>query len=99
MPQEHADLLAKLPEDKSLFRLLEKWLERTPFLTFKTSSTTTTTTSSPQKTTTTDETKTETFDFWDQYKIAVNNMYDRDRDEIITQTSNFSNEEGKYNPK
>lgn len=35
LSQEHQDLVKKSEEDTNLFTLLEKWLERTPFLNFK----------------------------------------------------------------
>lgn len=82
LPAEHSNILNEIKEDSTLFKLLEKWLERTPFLTWKE----TNDPSSPKKK------DSVVFDFWSTYEKAVNKMYDRDRDEILKQTSNFSKE-------
>lgn len=36
LPQEHVDQLNQITEDRTIFRLVEKWLERTPFLEWET---------------------------------------------------------------
>jgi tryptophan 2,3-dioxygenase len=85
LPSEHAELLNKFPENKSLFRLLEKWLERTPFLKWSPNP------KDQEKMSPKKELGKEgkDWDFWAKYKEAVNGMYDRDRDEILRQTSNY----------
>ncbi len=55
---EHKSQIDEAEESPSLFNLLEKWLERTPFLEF------------------------ENFNFWEQYRSAVDDMLASDRSHI-----------------
>jgi len=86
LPTEHSAILDDIKEENTLFRLLEKWLERTPFLKW-TEEIKQDAQGSPSK-----KGAPAKFDFWARYEKGVNAMYDRDRDEILRQTSNFSNE-------
>ena len=86
LPTEHSAILDDIKEENTLFRLLEKWLEHTPFLKW-TEEIKQDAQGSPSK-----KGAPAKFDFWARYEKGVNAMYDRDRDEILRQTSNFSNE-------
>ena len=62
---QQLDKVKKSEDSKSLFDLVEEWLERTPFLDF------------------------DNFNFWDQYKIAVEKMISNDKS-IIEMNENLS---------
>jgi len=70
MHDEHQMILKKSEASSSLFELVERWLERTPFLVF------------------------EDFNFWEQYRSAVDKMLASDR-EIILENNTLSNKEKK----
>lgn len=55
---EHQQLILKSEQEPSLFELVEKWLERTPFLNFH------------------------GFDFWQNYRRAVERMFENERNII-----------------
>ncbi|MGH7495926.1 MAG: tryptophan 2,3-dioxygenase family protein [bacterium] len=65
----HRELLQQSEKRTSLFQLLERWLERTPFLDF------------------------EGFNFWKEYRSAVEKILHRDRETILTHA--FSTPEEK----
>ena len=58
LDKQDRDIVLNSEEDSSLFKLIEKWLERTPFLQF------------------------EEFNFWNSYKLAVEEMLNQDIDKI-----------------
>ena len=62
---KHRSEIEEVEASSSLFVLLEKWLERTPFLEF------------------------EDFNFWEQYRSAVNNMLASDR-KVIEENDQLS---------
>ena len=68
MHDKHQIILEKSEASSSLFELVERWLERTPFLIF------------------------EDFNFWEQYRLAVDAMLASDR-KIILENDEHSNKE------
>lgn len=60
LSQQHQELIKRSEREPSLFDLVEKWLERTPFLDFQ------------------------GFNFWDHYRSAVENILERDRQRILS---------------
>lgn len=58
LSKEHQELVQKTESEVSLLALVERWLERTPFLEF------------------------EKFNFWNEYRSAVQRMLDNDRETI-----------------
>jgi tryptophan 2,3-dioxygenase len=67
----HGRLLQQSEKRTSLFQLLERWLERTPFLDF------------------------EGFNFWKEYRSAVEKILHRDRETILTHSLSTPEEKQK----
>ena len=89
LPPDHAAELQEITEEGSLFRLVEKWLERTPFLEwggdFGDAS-------AGGDGGGADGKSDGSTSFWAAYEAAVNAMCDRDRAEIVHNTNNLSGE-------
>ncbi len=82
LPPDHAAELQEITEEGSLFRLVEKWLERTPFLEW----------GGAAGGAAADGKSNGSSSFWAAYEAAVNAMCDRDRAEIVHNTNNLSGE-------
>jgi|EP00945_MAST-04E_sp_MAST-4E-sp1_P001369 tryptophan 2,3-dioxygenase len=66
---EHADEVQNVESNASMYDLMEKWLERTPYVKFG------------------------DYDWWDQYKKAIEAMLDRDREVVERQAADLTEEE------
>jgi tryptophan 2,3-dioxygenase len=69
MKPKHADEVQNMESNSSMYDLMEKWLERTPYVKFG------------------------GYDWWEQYKKAIEAMLDRDREVVERQAADLTEEE------